>query len=173
MLCDIAAVPMYGLHRLSPWKMQTRLIRQHVKTQIWKLPIMNLKPGAWLSTRRCWRKWVPKISKDKMWYLVNWYVCFVVSSRKDISSHLQFLWYCVHRWSFAFLMTIYIFLCTELIQTEKHHCRTLKIMQKIFREPMRRELNCSLEVIDKIFPNLDELLVLHTGNVVRLKIVTM
>ncbi|XP_014663458.1 PREDICTED: rho guanine nucleotide exchange factor 28-like [Priapulus caudatus] len=51
----------------------------------------------------------------------------------------------------------------ELIQTEKHHCRTLKVMQKIFLEPMRIELNFSNDIINRVFPNLDELLELHTA----------
>ncbi|XP_071506121.1 uncharacterized protein [Diadema antillarum] len=45
----------------------------------------------------------------------------------------------------------------EFIKTEKHHLRTLKIMQKIFSYGMQNELNMDQVVIKKVFPMLDEL----------------
>ncbi|XP_064618517.1 A-kinase anchor protein 13-like isoform X3 [Lineus longissimus] len=49
----------------------------------------------------------------------------------------------------------------ELILTEKHHCRTLKIMKTIFSGGMSKECQLTPDRIDKIFPKLDELLDIH------------
>uniref|UniRef100_T1IKF7 DH domain-containing protein n=1 Tax=Strigamia maritima TaxID=126957 RepID=T1IKF7_STRMM len=49
----------------------------------------------------------------------------------------------------------------ELIITEKHHCMTLKIMQKVFAQGMLKELQITPEMVDKIFPQLDELIEFH------------
>ncbi|XP_072039123.1 uncharacterized protein [Amphiura filiformis] len=45
----------------------------------------------------------------------------------------------------------------EFIMTEKHHVRTLKIMQKIFAYGMQHELHMDQSVISKVFPMLDHL----------------
>ncbi|XP_071793867.1 rho guanine nucleotide exchange factor 28-like isoform X2 [Asterias amurensis] len=45
----------------------------------------------------------------------------------------------------------------EFIKTEKHHLRTLKIMQKIFSLGMHDELKMEPSVINKVFPSLEEL----------------
>nr|KAG5709907.1 hypothetical protein BaRGS_029949 [Batillaria attramentaria] len=49
----------------------------------------------------------------------------------------------------------------ELIQTEKHYVKRLKIMQKLFRDPMVRELNVLEEQAERMFPNLDHLVAIH------------
>ncbi|NWT31577.1 ARHGI factor, partial [Cardinalis cardinalis] len=49
----------------------------------------------------------------------------------------------------------------ELMQTEMHHVRTLKIMLKVYSRAMREELQFSHAVINKLFPCVDELLEMH------------
>ncbi|KAF5893998.1 rho guanine nucleotide exchange factor 28 isoform X1, partial [Clarias magur] len=49
----------------------------------------------------------------------------------------------------------------ELMHTELHHVQTLTIMAEVFRRGMREELSLDAETIGRIFPCLDELLVLH------------
>lgn len=57
----------------------------------------------------------------------------------------------------------------ELIITEKHHCRMLKVMQKVFAEGMARELNMQDSRIKRIFPCLDELITIHCSFLWRLR----
>ncbi|XP_067838821.1 rho guanine nucleotide exchange factor 28 isoform X1 [Heptranchias perlo] len=49
----------------------------------------------------------------------------------------------------------------ELMQTEMHHIQTLEIMSEIFRKGMKEELQLDHNIVDKIFPSLDELLEIH------------
>ena len=49
----------------------------------------------------------------------------------------------------------------ELIQTERHHCRTLKILQKVYSQGILRDLLMPPETVDKLFPKLDELIDIH------------
>ncbi|XP_037816199.1 rho guanine nucleotide exchange factor 18 [Lucilia sericata] len=56
----------------------------------------------------------------------------------------------------------------EFIMTEKHHCQTLLVMQKVFVESMERyfpALNCN-----KMFPRLQELTELHCGFLKKLRL---
>ncbi|KAJ7385328.1 hypothetical protein OS493_016404 [Desmophyllum pertusum] len=55
----------------------------------------------------------------------------------------------------------------ELIQTEVHHVRTLKIMQKIFYKGMLNHL--PQETVDQIMPRLDDLLQINGDFLNRLK----
>uniref|UniRef100_A0A8C8S932 Rho guanine nucleotide exchange factor 18 n=1 Tax=Pelusios castaneus TaxID=367368 RepID=A0A8C8S932_9SAUR len=57
----------------------------------------------------------------------------------------------------------------ELMQTEMHHVRTLKIMLKVYSKALREELQFSNSVINKIFPCADELLELHGQFLFQLK----
>ncbi|NXU37266.1 ARHGI factor, partial [Drymodes brunneopygia] len=57
----------------------------------------------------------------------------------------------------------------ELMQTEMHHVRTLKIMLKVYARAMREELQFSNAVINKLFPCVDELLELHGQFLLQLK----
>ncbi|NXA89625.1 ARHGI factor, partial [Melanocharis versteri] len=57
----------------------------------------------------------------------------------------------------------------ELMQTEMHHVRTLKIMLKVYSRAMREELQCSNAVINKLFPCVDELLEMHGQFLLQLK----
>ncbi|XP_075151297.1 rho guanine nucleotide exchange factor 18 cysts [Haematobia irritans] len=55
----------------------------------------------------------------------------------------------------------------EFIMTEKHHCQTLLVMQKVFVESMERHfssVNCN-----KMFPRLQELTELHCGFLKKLR----
>ncbi|KAK1883401.1 Rho guanine nucleotide exchange factor 28 [Dissostichus eleginoides] len=49
----------------------------------------------------------------------------------------------------------------ELMQTELHHLQTLHIMAKVFRRGMREEVQLDPEALDRVFPCLDQLLLLH------------
>ncbi|XP_026340951.1 rho guanine nucleotide exchange factor 2 isoform X1 [Ursus americanus] len=50
----------------------------------------------------------------------------------------------------------------ELIQTELHHVRTLKIMTRLFRTGMLEELQLEPAVVQGLFPCVDELSDIHT-----------
>ncbi|XP_073455325.1 rho guanine nucleotide exchange factor 18 isoform X1 [Aquarana catesbeiana] len=56
----------------------------------------------------------------------------------------------------------------ELMQTEMHHVRTLKIMLKVYCRALREELHWNKE-IDLLLPCLDELLELHGQFLTRFK----
>ncbi|KAH0625720.1 hypothetical protein JD844_033923 [Phrynosoma platyrhinos] len=57
----------------------------------------------------------------------------------------------------------------ELMQTEMHHVRTLKIMLKVYSRAMREELQFGNAVIHRLFPCVDELLDLHGAFLFQLK----
>ncbi|XP_041037694.1 rho guanine nucleotide exchange factor 2-like isoform X3 [Carcharodon carcharias] len=56
----------------------------------------------------------------------------------------------------------------ELIQTEVHHMRTLKIMSDIFRKGMLEELQMDRCIADTMFPALDDLIESHVQFLSRL-----
>ncbi|TRY59564.1 hypothetical protein DNTS_012251 [Danionella cerebrum] len=49
----------------------------------------------------------------------------------------------------------------EFMQTELHHVQTLMMMAEVFRRGMREEVGLDADAIGRIFPCLDELLLLH------------
>ncbi|XP_067264549.1 rho guanine nucleotide exchange factor 28 isoform X5 [Chanodichthys erythropterus] len=49
----------------------------------------------------------------------------------------------------------------EFMQTELHHVQTLMVMAEVFRRGMREEVGLDPDTIGRIFPCLDELLLLH------------
>ncbi|XP_066577418.1 rho guanine nucleotide exchange factor 2 isoform X2 [Amia ocellicauda] len=51
----------------------------------------------------------------------------------------------------------------ELIQTELHHVRTLRIMEGVFRRGMLEEVGLEPGVVHAVFPCLDTLLALHSS----------
>ncbi|XP_036929339.1 rho guanine nucleotide exchange factor 2-like isoform X2 [Acanthopagrus latus] len=51
----------------------------------------------------------------------------------------------------------------ELIQTEFHHVRTLRIMEGVYRRGMQEEVMLEAGVVHSIFPCLDQLLEWHSG----------
>ncbi|XP_063003298.1 rho guanine nucleotide exchange factor 18 isoform X2 [Elgaria multicarinata webbii] len=57
----------------------------------------------------------------------------------------------------------------ELMRTEMHHVRTLKIMLKVYSRAMREELQLGHAVIQRLFPCVDELLELHEAFLFQLK----
>ncbi|XP_075288324.1 A-kinase anchor protein 13 isoform X4 [Opisthocomus hoazin] len=50
----------------------------------------------------------------------------------------------------------------ELMQTEMHHVHTLKIMNDVYSAGMLKELQYDQQVVDKIFPCLENLLHIHS-----------
>lgn len=57
---------------------------------------------------------------------------------------------------------------SELMQTEMHHIRTLRIMSEVFSKGLQKELQLELQTVEKLFPVLDELLDFHTQHLLRL-----
>ncbi|KAG7468181.1 hypothetical protein MATL_G00140090 [Megalops atlanticus] len=51
----------------------------------------------------------------------------------------------------------------ELIQTEMHHVRTLKIMADVYSKGLVKEVQLELQTVERIFPVLEDLLEIHTG----------
>lgn len=58
---------------------------------------------------------------------------------------------------------------TELMQTEMHHVRTLKIMLHIYVRELRENLQMDPARLECLFPRLENLLELHTHFLSRLK----
>ncbi|XP_032906493.1 A-kinase anchor protein 13 isoform X3 [Amblyraja radiata] len=50
----------------------------------------------------------------------------------------------------------------ELMQTEMHHFRTLKIMSDVYSKGMSKELQFETSTVDRIFPSLEDLIDIHT-----------
>nr|XP_058918591.1 rho guanine nucleotide exchange factor 18 isoform X3 [Kogia breviceps] len=57
----------------------------------------------------------------------------------------------------------------ELMQTEAHHVRTLKIMLKVYSRALREELQFSPKAVSLLFPGADDLLEVHGHFLSRLK----
>ncbi|XP_026160604.1 rho guanine nucleotide exchange factor 18 isoform X2 [Mastacembelus armatus] len=57
----------------------------------------------------------------------------------------------------------------ELMQTEMHHVRTLKIMQRVYVRELKENLQMDSGRLDCLFPCLENLLELHTHFLSRLK----
>lgn len=58
---------------------------------------------------------------------------------------------------------------TELMQTEMHHVRTLKIMLRVYVQELKENLQMDSGRLDCLFPRLENLLELHTHFLSRLK----
>ncbi|XP_054625785.1 A-kinase anchor protein 13 isoform X2 [Dunckerocampus dactyliophorus] len=56
----------------------------------------------------------------------------------------------------------------ELMQTEMHHIRTLRIMSEVYSKGLQKEAQLEQQTVERLFPVLDELLELHTQHLVRL-----
>ncbi|XP_074522101.1 A-kinase anchor protein 13 [Halichoeres trimaculatus] len=56
----------------------------------------------------------------------------------------------------------------ELMQTEMHHIRTLRIMSEVYSKGLQKEVQLELQTVERLFPVLDELLELHTQHLLRL-----
>lgn len=56
----------------------------------------------------------------------------------------------------------------ELMQTEMHHIRTLRILSEVYSKGLQKELQLDMQTLDRLFPALDELLELHTQYLQRL-----
>lgn len=57
----------------------------------------------------------------------------------------------------------------ELMQTEAHHVRTLKIMLKVYSRALQEELQFSDQAVSRLFPCADDLLDMHSHFLARLK----
>ncbi|MFT7806705.1 A-kinase anchor protein 13-like isoform X6 [Arapaima gigas] len=50
----------------------------------------------------------------------------------------------------------------ELIQTEMHHVRTLRIMWNVYSKGLQKEVQLDTQTVERMFPMLDDLLDIHT-----------
>lgn len=66
------------------------------------------------------------------------------------------------------MSSISLLCLSELMQTEMHHIRTLRIMSEVYSKGLQKELQLELQTVEKLFPALDELLDLHTQHLLRL-----
>ncbi|KAK9496508.1 hypothetical protein O3M35_013205 [Rhynocoris fuscipes] len=57
----------------------------------------------------------------------------------------------------------------EFILTEKHHCLTLKVMQKVFVEGLKKYLQLGV-IVERMFPRLMELTAIHLGFLHELRV---
>lgn len=57
----------------------------------------------------------------------------------------------------------------ELMQTEAHHIRTLKIMLKVYARALQEELQFSGQAVSRLFPCAEDLLDMHSHFLARLK----
>ena len=51
----------------------------------------------------------------------------------------------------------------ELFHTEKNHVRNLKVLERVFRLPLLESGLMPKEVVDRLFPNLDEVIQIHSS----------
>ncbi|KAM9861395.1 A-kinase anchor protein 13 isoform 2-T2 [Aulostomus maculatus] len=56
----------------------------------------------------------------------------------------------------------------ELMQTEMHHIRTLRIMSEVYSKGLQKEVQLEQQTVERLFPVLDDLLDLHTQHLLRL-----
>lgn len=77
-------------------------------------------------------------------------------------SNGSFSLYCTPMYSKVTLVLTLSISYTELMQTEMHHVRTLKIMNDVYSAGMLKELQYDQQVVDKIFPCLENLLHIHS-----------
>jgi len=74
----------------------------------------------------------------------------------------SFSLYCTPMYSTVTLILTLSSSYTELMQTEMHHVHTLKIMNDVYSAGMLKELQYDQQVVDKIFPCLENLLHIHS-----------
>ncbi|XP_077476026.1 uncharacterized protein LOC144089059 isoform X3 [Stigmatopora argus] len=56
----------------------------------------------------------------------------------------------------------------ELMQTEIHHFRTLRIMSEVYSKGLQKEVQLEPQILERLFPALDELLDFHTQLLLRM-----
>lgn len=63
------------------------------------------------------------------------------------------------------------FFVTELFHTERSHVRALKILDQLFYQPMKEQQILPVDHLQLLFPNLDEMLEIHSqfNNNMKLK----
>uniref|UniRef100_A0A8B9KRI9 Rho guanine nucleotide exchange factor (GEF) 1a n=1 Tax=Astyanax mexicanus TaxID=7994 RepID=A0A8B9KRI9_ASTMX len=86
----------------------------------------------------------------------NTHMCFCFFKIKETDSKTQVV-------SNFFCQMLYFLLLLDLIQTELHHVRTLRIMDGVFRRGMLEEVQLEPGVVHALFPCLERLLTLHTN----------
>ena len=58
---------------------------------------------------------------------------------------------------------------SEFFQTERSHVRNLKVLDRLFYRPLLDTCHMSKELIERLFPNLEEVLAVHTKYNQRMK----
>jgi hypothetical protein len=51
---------------------------------------------------------------------------------------------------------------SEFFQTERSHVRNLKVLERLFFRPLLESSHMSRDLIERLFPNLDDVLAVHT-----------
>ncbi|KAJ8344174.1 hypothetical protein SKAU_G00315030 [Synaphobranchus kaupii] len=51
----------------------------------------------------------------------------------------------------------------ELMQTEMHHVRTLRMVSEVYSRGLLKEVQLEAQTVERVFPALDELLEIHSG----------
>ena len=61
-------------------------------------------------------------------------------------------------YAFYFICCLYVYNCssTEFINTERNYLTTLKILQKVYARGLQKELYYTSDIIDKLFPLIDD-----------------
>lgn len=62
---------------------------------------------------------------------------------------------------FSPVLVLLRFFFVELFYTEKAHVRNLRVMQRIFYQPMREENVVPPEIVNLLFPNIDDVFEVH------------
>lgn len=70
---------------------------------------------------------------------------------------------------YSSVLILYELFVLELIQTEMHHVRTLKIMLLVYMHELRDTLQLDERRLDCLFPQLESLLKLHSDFLSRLR----
>jgi len=58
---------------------------------------------------------------------------------------------------------------SEFFQTERSHVRNLKVLDRLFCRPLLESSHMSKELIERLFPNLEDVLAVHTKYNQRMK----
>ncbi|KAG9340764.1 hypothetical protein JZ751_020356 [Albula glossodonta] len=56
----------------------------------------------------------------------------------------------------------------ELMQTEMHHVRTLRIVAEVYSKGLLKEVQLEAQTVERVFPALDDLLDIHSGFLSRI-----
>ena len=59
------------------------------------------------------------------------------------------------------MISFSLFNFAEFFHTEKSHVRNLKVLERLFFQPLKESGIMSKDLVEQLFPNLEEVLALH------------